>query len=206
MRRTDCSEVPLVERRDLVLAELLRDGDDARVDEAQIHIGIATPKLEHSVPGACVQVVHDKAAVGYRREHLIEGRLSEPAARDPLHFDEDGHGDDQLLVRVPQKIPAGHVVRIAEIHGREDGSGVDDQRQGCGSGETSLASRAVGPLPGSLRPTPKKCRRSPCRAIRRSMPWRITAARDKFSRSAMERRRANTRSSVMIVVRFIASC
>ncbi len=44
MRRTDDSEVPVVERGDAPLAEALKQRDDARIDDSQLQIGMATLK------------------------------------------------------------------------------------------------------------------------------------------------------------------
>lgn len=152
MARTNRAEVPLIERRELGLAETLDDREHPGVDETEVGIGMPLAQLAHASVILGQELFDD---VGTCCDVVEEGDQDagmKPDVDPVVHLHQHwSRNDDGLRCGLYEAL-AGAVVGVAAVQRRIQGSSIDDQRQERGSGRSSPERRAVSERPES--PTP----------------------------------------------------
>jgi len=126
--RSHDTEVPVVERRDLVLAESLGQGDKARVHNPQpeVTIGFLERSAAKEIGNAWVlkSVGAGQQVVEECRPHVI----AQPLAAPVVELGEHQAGDHQILLGIGEEAGTARVIPIRLVKGRQQRPGIQDER------------------------------------------------------------------------------
>jgi hypothetical protein len=178
------SNMALVERRDLRLAQALGERHEAGIDDSEREIGRASLQLAAA----------GKIGAGRRfdaidpREQVVEedepGVGRQPAAAPVVELGQDEGRDDQILVCVGQESGAALMIGIGGVERSQQRTGVADERhRQRGSSATGSAVTSAALRPSVERATPTRGRRR----VRSSCAFSSTASRRRVARGTPRR-------------------
>jgi len=201
--RPQKTEVAAIQRREFRLIESFDDGEDGRIHEADVRVGIPIAKLPNARVVRDYQVDdHECARFDVAQQRHERTRMEAPM--DPVvDFDEDWRRDDQLFVGGLDQSTTSPVIRVGPVEGRVQRSGVEDQRHARGSGRSSALRRAVSDVPEA--PIPRLLGFGASRSTFSSIASLMMVAIETPLSAAMRRRRRRTASSRESVVRFMVA-
>ena len=197
--RSQQAEVPTIEGRQLRFIQSLDDRQDSCVDEPDVGIGISVAKVADAhVIGSCE--IGDDVGAGLdvreeRDEHTRMQQLMDPV----VDFDENWRRDHERFVSGLDQRSTGSMIGIGAVEGCVQGSRVEDQRHGRGSGRSSLLRLAVSDDPDA--PIPRLRGLGARRSTFSSMASRMIVAIDTPRSAAIRRRRRRVSSGRDNVVR-----
>ena len=140
-------EVPVIERCDLALFESFDHGEDTRVDEADVRIGVTVHELPHTghvVVTEVLQPVGARLDVAQQRHH---GSGSQTSGAQVVHLRQHGLRNDKRFASIFNHAATSQMVSIVPIERRVERARVEDQRHvrgGCRS-EASVLAASLGP-------------------------------------------------------------
>jgi hypothetical protein len=151
--RAKRTEVPLVQGRELWLAEPFHDGEHCGIDEAYVRVGEAVADLPNTQVVRRRQRLH---AVGTRDDVVQEGDQdagAEPSVNPVVQLDEDRLRNHEGFVCELDQLPTCPVVGVAPVQGSVDRTRIEDQRQVRVPARSSRELRATSDRPEA--PTPR---------------------------------------------------
>lgn len=163
---THRAEMSVIERRELWLAEPLRNGQHSTVHEADFEVGVRAHQLGGALVIRCCQVLDHQSASLHLIEDGAEGFILGVSPEQVIDLDQHGRGNGASLTQVGEQRRAGLVVVVVAIECRDDDAGVEDQRNGSGSKTSSLASLLKSPRPERNAPIQVRGGCSPSSPIR----------------------------------------
>lgn len=132
MPRPNHAEMPTIQRRQLSLAKPFHHGENGRVDETQVLVGIPVDQLANSRVVLDPKVLHEIRPhfdVTKQREHWS---WAHPFTDEVIQLGEDRARDHQCLLALLDQATAARVVTIAAVKRRIERTGVEDQRHDRG--------------------------------------------------------------------------
>lgn len=150
--RPERTEVSVVQGCQLGLVQALHDGQDRRVDEANVGIVIAVAERPDAGVIRSLKVFD---AIRARLDVVEQGHKDtwmQAGVNPVVHFDEYRRRDYQRFLGFFDEPPARSVIGVASVERRVQRPGIEDQRHGRGSGRSSPARRAVSECPDAPMP------------------------------------------------------
>ena len=152
MARTHHVEVPMIETGQLSFAQPLGDGEDRRIDESDIRIGVSIAQLPNSGVIGGLKIFDRIRAVldvgNERDEDAGVEALVDPVVDLPQ---DRGRNHAHLVGRLDQR-PASAVIRVCPVEGGIQRARVENQRHSRGSGRSTAVRLAVPVEPEAPRP------------------------------------------------------
>jgi hypothetical protein len=197
--RTKHAEVAVIKCRELWFVQAFDDGENRGVHEPDVRIGVPIAQLgDPSIVGGGHVDHFVCAVVDVGQQGHQHAGVQRPLDQ-VVDFDQDRTRDQERLVRLFNQSAATLVIIVATVERRIQRTGVEDQRQGRGSGRSSVDRRAVSLSPDD--PTPRLRGRGRDAASFSSMASRTMVAIDTPRSAATRRSRARRSAGMVKVVR-----
>lgn len=115
MSGTEQTEVPMIQRRHLGLTKPLNNGEDRRVDEANVRVGVTLADFPNPPVIVGTKVLDQVGSSRYIVQQCDERARTEPLLDPVINFDQDGSRDDQRFGRLLDKATTCRMIGVAPI-------------------------------------------------------------------------------------------
>lgn len=129
MARADDAEVAPVKRGDFRLVQAFGDGDDGRIDEADVLVGVSGAEFSDSQVVIVSKLGNDQPAPNDLRQQSLMRTSPEPPLNEVVKLNQNRRRNDETLRGTFEQRPALAMMSVPAVHRSKEYVRINNERQ-----------------------------------------------------------------------------